>query len=73
MKTPGKGNDVWLIHSPQLGQPGLIFVMRAKIGQYGVGQVTFKQLRGPVFPVMKEELKQSRALNADVTAQYFGG
>ena len=53
--------------------PGLIVVLRTKVGEHGIGEVAFHQLGAPMFPVFEEIVQGYLAGLVAVAAEKFAG
>src|SRR6266436_9486922 len=51
--------------------PGLVVVLRAKIGEHGIREMTLHELGAPKFPLLEEKAERLQSLGITVTAKQF--
>src|SRR5439155_23493397 len=53
--------------------PGLIVVLRAKVGENRIGKMAFQQFGGPEFPILEEIVEGFLSTFVTVTAEELAG
>ena len=55
------------------GDPGLIVMLRTKIGEHGIGEMAFHEFRGPPLPILEKSVQRVLAIFVAVATKKFAG